>query len=81
MTPKMAMFGKKEKKAEKAPKAGARGASKQPKLPKPYVPPDIYTLLLGLSALFLFAAVVTLGLNYYWYQSTSPTVIPMSWAK
>ena len=77
----MAMFGKKEKKAEKAPKAGVKGAPKQPKPPKPYVPPDIYTLFLGLSALFLLVAVVTLGLNYYWYQSTEPAVIPMSWAK
>ena len=78
----MAMFGKKEKKAEKAtPKVGGKGAPKQPKPPKPYVPPDIYTLFLGLSALFLLVAVVALGLNYFWYQSTDPAVIPMSWAK
>ena len=78
----MAMFGKKEKKAEKtAPKAGGKGAPKQLKAPKPYVPPDIYTLFLGLSALFLLMAVITLGVNYYWYQSTDPAVIPMSWAK
>ena len=78
----MAMFRKKEKKVEKvAPKASSKGAPKQLKPPQPYVPPDIYTLFLGLSALFLLTAVITLGLNYYWYQTTDPVVVPMSWAK
>lgn len=82
----MAMFGKKGGKGEKAtPKAAAKGASpkqpKQPKQPKPLVPPDTYTLFLGLSALFLLAAATVLGVNYFWYQSVEPAVIPMTWAK
>jgi len=85
----MAMFGKKGKKADKAaPKAAARGAApktktpKQPKPQKPNVPADTYTLLLGLSALFLITAAVVLGLNFYWYQTTNPAVLPMSaWAR
>ena len=77
----MAMFGKKEKKIDKVAKASGKGASKAPKPPKPYFPPDIYTMFLGLSALFLLVAIITLGLNYYWYQTTDPAVIPMSWAK
>ena len=83
------MFGKKDKKGGAAPpKAVGKGASptppKQPKPPKqskPAVPPDIYTLLLGLSALFLIVAVVVLGLNYHWYQTTDPAVLPMNWAR
>jgi len=79
----MAVFGKKEKKAGTAsPKAAGKVASpkqpKQPKQPKPNVPPDIYTLLLGLSALFLIMAVIVLGLNYYWYQTTDPAVVPLN---
>ena len=86
----MAMFGKKEKKAGSAsPKAAGKAAPpkqpsqpKQPKQPKPHVPPDIYTLLLGLSALFLIMAMVVLGLNYYWYQTTDPAVVPLNtWAR
>ena len=79
----MAMFGKKDKKGGAAPpKAVGKGASPTPpKQPKPAVPPDIYTLLLGLSALFLIVAVVVLGLNYHWYQTTDPAVLPMSWAR
>ena len=81
----MAMFGKKGK-GESAPlkAAGKTAKSKQPKTakpPKPVVPPDIYTLLLGLSALFLIMATIVLGLNYYWYQTTDPTVVPMTWAR
>jgi hypothetical protein len=85
----MARFGKKEKKAEKAaPKAAGGGALpkqvKQPKPPKPSkpsVPPDIYTVLLGLAALFFIVATLVLGLNYYWYQSIDPAVVPLNWAK
>jgi hypothetical protein len=88
----MAMFGKKEKKATtKAPsKAPAKDASaKQPKTKqpkqrkpsKPSVPPDVYTLLLGLAALFFIAATVVLGLNFYWYQTADPAVVPMNWAR
>jgi len=79
----MAMFGKKEKQAGKAtPKAAAAGApSKQPKSPKPSAPPDIYTLLLGLAALFFITATIVLGMNYYWYQSVDPVVVPLNWAK
>ena len=85
------MFGKKGKKADKAAPKAARGAPKepkqpkkpkQPKLSKPSVPPDIYTLFLGLSALFLILATIVLGLNYNWYQTTDPAVLPMStWAR
>ena len=89
----MALFGKKEKKAEKASPKKASGKvapSKQPKQPKqpkepkppkppkPSVPPDVYTLLLGLSALFLIVALVVLGLNYHWYQTTDPAVVPLN---
>jgi hypothetical protein len=86
----MAIFGKKDKSAGKAaPKAKAPvgGAPpkqakvkqpKQPKASKPNVPMDIYTLLLGLSALFLIVSTVVLGLNFNWYQSTEPAVLPMS---
>jgi len=78
------MFGKKGKKADKAPKA-AKGTPKQPKQPKPVkpsVPPDIYTVLLGLSAMFLIAATVILSMNYNWYQTVDPAVLPMStWAR
>jgi len=82
----MAMFGKKEKKAGAAPKAAGKSAppkqQKQPKQPKPVVPPDIYTLLLGLSTLFLIVAMVVLGLNYYWYQTVEPNVVPLNtWAR
>jgi hypothetical protein len=83
----MALFGKKDKKAVAAPKKVAgKGAlskkAKQPKQLKPTVPPDIYTLLLGLSALFLIVALVILGLNYHWYQTTEPPVLPLNtWAR
>lgn len=68
----MAMFGKKEKKAGAAPpKAAGKGSvpkqpksPKQPKPPKVVVPPDIYTLLLGLSALCLILTMLVLGLSY-----------------
>ena len=77
-------MAKKEKK-EKAPKVPAKGAPpkpKQPKQPKVSVPADIYTLFLGLAALFLITAVVVLGLNFYWYQTTEPAVLPMNtWAR
>ena len=80
------MFGKKEKQAGKAaPKADVKGASskqpKPPKSPKPSAPPDIYTLLLGLATLFFITATIILGINYYWYQSVDPAVIPLNWAK
>ena len=83
----MAKFGKKEKKATTASsKAAGKVAppkqSKQPKPPKPSVAPDIYTVMLGLSALFLIMAVVVLGLNFYWYQTTDPAVVPLNtWAR
>jgi len=83
----MAMFGKKEKKGGTAsPKATGKAAPpkqpKQPKQPKPSVPPDIYTLFLGLSALLLIMTVVVLGLNYAWYQTTDPAVVPLNtWAR
>lgn len=82
----MAMFGKKEKQAGKAtPKAVAGDApskqSQQSKSPRPSVPPDIYTLLLGLAALFFIMATIVLGINYYWYQSVDPVVVPLNWAK
>ena len=86
----MAMFGKKEKKGKTAtPKAAAKPAPakqakqpKQPKQPKANVPPDVNTLMLGLSALFLITAMIVLGLNYYWYQTTDPAVLPLStWAR
>jgi len=93
----MAMFGKKEKKTAKQapPKAAAKGAStkqpktKQPKTKqpkqsrpsKPSAPPDMYTLLLGLAALFFIASAVVLWLNFYWYQTTDPAVVPMNWAR
>jgi hypothetical protein len=76
------VFGKKGKKSDKAAPKAARATAKQPKQHKPYVPPNIYTLFLGLSALFILTAAVMLGLNYYWYTSTDPAVIPMStWAR
>jgi len=82
------MFGKKGKKSDKtAPKDAAKGASKQPKQPKqpkvsqPGAPPDIYTLLLGLAALFLIISTIVLGLNYHWYQTVDPAVVPMTWAR
>ena len=82
----MALFGKKDKQAGKAaPKVASKDASsKQPKQsqpPKPSAPPDIYTLLLGLAALFFITATIVLGVNYYWYQSVDPAVIPMNWAR
>jgi len=86
----MALFGKKGKKTgTDSPKAAGKVApSKQPKQPKPSkppkptVPPDIYTLLLGLSALFLILTVIVLGLNLHWYQTTDPAVLPLSaWAR
>jgi len=76
----MALLKKKEKKEKKAaPKAA--GKSAPPKQPKPHVPPDVYTLLLGLAALFFIVATVVLGLNYYWYQTVDPAVVPLSWAR
>jgi len=88
----MGLFGKKGKKAgTDSPKAAGKAApskqqkqpkqpkqSKPPKPPKPTVPPDIYTLLLGLSALLLILTIVVLGLNYHWYQTTDPAVLPLS---
>jgi len=77
----MALLKKKEKK-EKTPAAPkAAGKSASPKPSKPNVPPDVYTLLLGLAALFLIAATVVLGLNYHWYQTVDPAVIPLNWAR
>ena len=76
----MAILGKKEKKSNKAvPKAAGKDAP--PKKYKPSVPPDIYTLLLGLAALFFIAAALVMGLNFYWYQSIDPAVVPINWAK
>lgn len=75
----MAKFGKKEKKTA-APKASGKVVSsrqpKQPKPPKTVIPPDIYTLLLGLSTLFLIVAMVVLGLNYNDYRTVDPNVVP-----
>jgi len=67
---------KKEQKVKAAPAAASKVAQ-----PKPVVPPDIYTLLLGLSSLFLMAATIVLVLNYYWYQTTDPAVVPLTWVK
>jgi len=81
----MALFGKKGTKVEKvAPKAAVKGTKqpkqpKQPKVPKPKVPADVYTLLLGLAALFLVAAAAILGWDYYSYQTAG--VIPLNWAR
>jgi len=80
----MALFGKKENAVSKPTAKGqAKDAGK--KIPKPVKPPakpDIYTLFLGLSVLFLVIAALVLGLNYYWYSSTDPAVVPMStWAR
>jgi hypothetical protein len=75
----MAILGKKEKKSKKDVLKTAKDAP--PKKYKPSVPPDIYTLFLGLAALFFIMAVLVLGLNYYWYQSVDPAVVPMNWAK
>ena len=90
----MAAFGNKGKKAggasskaagkvtpQKQPKQPKQ--TKQPRQPKPVVPPDIFTLLLGLSALFLLMAMIVLGLNYYWYQAlANPAVLPLNtWAR
>jgi hypothetical protein len=76
----MAFLKKKEKKGEPvAPKAAAKVAS--PKQSKPKVPPDVYTLLLGLAALFLIVTTIVLGLNYHWYQTTDPAVLPLNWAR
>ena len=81
------MFGKKGKKADKSAPKADKGAPKQPKQPKaskpskPGAPPDIYTILLGLSALFFIVATIVLGLNYGWYQTTDPPVVPMNWAR
>ncbi|MDR3182732.1 MAG: hypothetical protein LBT89_07420 [Planctomycetaceae bacterium] len=53
-----------------------------PKPPKPVIPPDAYTLILGLAVLFFVTAAVVFGLNYYWYQALStPAVLPLDWAK
>jgi len=79
-------LSKKEKKTA-SPKAAAKVAPakqpkpKQPKPPKANAPPDVYTLLLGLAALFFIVATVVLGLNYYWYQTADPAVVPMTWAR
>ena len=83
----MALSKKKGKKGEAvAPKTAGKVAPskqpKQPKQPKQNVPPDIYTLLLGLAALFLIVTAVVLGWNYYEYQSVEPAVVPLSsWAR
>ena len=76
----MAILKKKEKKEKGAdPKAPVKAAP--PKQPKPHVPPDVYTLLLGLAALCLITATVVLGLNFYWYQTADPAVTPLNWAR
>ena len=78
----MALFKKKGGKPSKAvsgkaTKAADKGApSKQS---KPSAPPDIYTLFLGLAALFFIVATLVLGLNYYWYQSAD--VVPLNWVR
>ena len=78
----MVLLKKKGEKAEPtAPKAAAKSAPAKNKRGKQNVPPDIYTLLLGLAALCLIVATVALGLNYYWYQTTDPAVVPLSWAR
>ncbi|MDR3234195.1 MAG: hypothetical protein LBT46_11130 [Planctomycetaceae bacterium] len=76
----MALFKKKEKKQKSKPVPAA--APKPPKPQAPVIPPDSYTLLLGLAVLFFLTATVVLGLNYYWYQGlTAPAVLPLDWAK
>ena len=76
----MAFLKKKEKKADAAaPKASVKPAPV--KQPKPNVSPDVYTLLLGLAALFFIVATVVLGLNYYWYQIVEPAVVPLNWLR
>ena len=81
----MALFGKKGTKGDTvAPKAAAGGVKqpkqpKQPKKPKTKVPADVYTLLLGLAALFLIVAAAILGWDYYSYQTSG--VIPLNWAR
>ena len=79
----MAKAGKKGKKVEKPAKANDKVAkTKAPKQAKAYVPADVYTLFLGLSALFLVTAAVVLGLNWYVYQTMEPPVLPMNtWAR
>ena len=78
----MVLLKKKGGKAEPAaPKAAAKSAPAKNKQAKPNVAPDVYTLLLGLAALCLIVATVALGLNYYWYQTTDPAVVPLSWAR
>ena len=80
----MAMFRKKGGKANKAVsgKAVKAAAGDAPsKQPKPSAPPDVYTLMLGLAALFFIVATLVLGLSYYWYQSTDPAVVPLNWMR
>ena len=81
----MALFGKKGKKSGKKAAKKAKSENLDASYygsAKTSVSPDIYTLFLGLSALFLITATLVLGLNYYWYQMTEPTVLPMNtWAR
>jgi hypothetical protein len=73
-------FFKKKNKDKAAPVTPAEPVA--PKPPQPVIPPDTYTLVLGLSMLFFLVAVVVLGLNYYWYNNwTTPPVLPLDWAK
>ena len=73
----MALFGKKGKKGKKESKPAGESKSKKTVPVRVQVSPDIYTLFLGLSALFLIIASLVLGLNYYWYQMTEPAVLPL----
>ena len=71
-------FGKKGKSKEKAaPKVPAKSVAQ----PKPVVPPDVYTLMLGVSALFFIAAAIVLVLGYMWYTAEDIKVVPMTWAR
>ena len=71
-------FGKKGKNKEKAmSKAPVKSAAR----PKPVVPPDIYTLVLGISALLFVVASIVLVLGYVWYTAEDIKVVPMTWAR
>jgi hypothetical protein len=71
----MALFGKGTKKGKQQSPAAAQAA---PKMVRPKPNADVYTLLLGLSVLALLVAVVVLGINYQWYSSQTPPILPLS---
>lgn len=82
----MAVFGKGGKKEKKTPQTSTKQTSvKQTQAraahPRAAAVPDVYTLMLGLAALFFLVSTIVLGLNYYWYQTTEPAVIPLSWIR